>query len=359
MVKLIPSQPKESFFWSWSKIVDPTFESKKFLRASMYPNLKLYPWAMAPELLAVLDQEKFHWIDLRQIWDVVPNAKTAIFVRHLESMYNQYKVLIRKTTEYKEFKSTNDPVKKDELAEFLRSDFIKRVGSDYMTDISDLWHQQWALLGKLYAKLIEIYPDIFPTLILVSPYKRTRLTAYYMLKEVKWLDLDLEFLTDFRDKRDMVIWSFNGKEIVLKFDNNIRERDHGREVAPSFLRDYFESKNNTSIDYLSDDDTDLQHYFTIPNWGESQVWVEQRIKVALNSIFSDPIHNNILVISHHLAILAALNNIFSWSYNTFYNLDKNWKPDNTSLTVLAQIPQTDSWQENKVRVAWYNMKLVE
>jgi len=75
---------------------------------------------------------------LKQIWDTIPNAKTAIFVRHLESMYNQYKVLIRKTPEYKEFKSTTDLEKKAELAELLRSDFIKRVGSDYMTDISDL-----------------------------------------------------------------------------------------------------------------------------------------------------------------------------------------------------------------------------
>jgi broad specificity phosphatase PhoE len=122
----------------------------------------------------------------------------------------------------------------------------------------------------------------------------------------------------------------------------VRERDHGKDLAPQYLRDYFESRNPlTSFGSISEEEDDEIYYYTAPNGGESQEHVNQRIKHALDSLMSD-YHKNTLVISHHLAVLGALNTIFSGTINTFHNLDNHRKPQNGSLTILSQIPQTQS-----------------
>ena len=68
-------------------------------------------------------------------------------------------------------------------------------------------------------------------------------------------------------------------------------------------------------------------------------------------------HSQVLVVSHHLAIIAAVQSVFGGTFNTFFQLDKYWKPHNGSLTVLSQIPKTQSGQKNRIRVAGYNMML--
>ena len=335
-IKLAPQLPDQEFEWG--------------------ENMKLYPGALPKELFNVLDKSSFKWIPMEQIWQEYPDTKSITFVRHLESKYNEYKEMIKQTDKYKEFIAMdNSESKKQELAMHLMKNYKEIIWTDYQTQLSEKWKQQWEHLGNLYAKLIESNPSLFPSLIVVSPYLRTRLTAKYFLQNVKWLDLDTEKILSEKSKIDLLTGSFQGKKVIVKLSNDVRERDHGKVLAPNYLREYFDATSplTAAIADLDESDNEEMHYYTVPNWWESQVQVEQRIKSHLYSLMKDK-QDQILVFSHHLAIIAALNTIFSWTFNTHYMLNQYWRPKNGSMTVVSQIPKTQSGQEDKLRVSMYN-----
>ncbi len=339
MVKLISSLPRQ-WFENW-------------------PNMKLYPWAMHPALLDTLDKEIFQQIPLKTVWDTFPDCKNITFIRHLESKYNEYKNVVKNEDIYKQFMIETDQKKKYELSLELLKHYRDNVGTDPQTNISEHGKQQGEILWKLYAKLIKQHPEIFPSLIVVSPYLRTRLTANYFLKHIEWLDLDINKIITKENKQDMFLWSFQGKDVILKLSDEIRERDHGKDVAPQYLTEYYALQNPLhTLGSISEDEEDELYYYTAPNGGESQVQVNQRIKQVLYSLMSEK-YNNILVVSHHLAVLAAMNNIFAGTINTFQNFDNNWKPANGSMTVFSQLPETESGQKDKLRVSAYNTILTE
>jgi len=336
--------------------LNPIIPSEKFEAG---PNMKLYPGAMSTALLNALDKESFKGIDISKIWDSFPECRNITFIRHLESIYNDYKKIVKEDPKYIEFNTTEDPARKDELARELLHHYRKNIGVDFGTGISEEGKKQWEIYGKLYAELINANPEIFPTLIIISPYFRTRMTAHYFLKYIKWLEVDIDKLIDPENKQDLIVGSFQWKNVTIRLSNRVRERDHGSAVAPSFLREYIESIDPFSPSaVLSEDEENIQYYFNAPIWGESQVQVEDRIKVELNSIMTEK-HDNILVVSHHIAILAVLNNIFAGSMNTYYNIDRNRRPDNGSLTVVSEIPLTQTGQKDRLRVSAYNLKLGE
>lgn len=337
-------------------LLNPILPNKNFEPG---PNMKLYPWALNKALFDALNKETFKWININQVWNIIPNCKNILFIRHLESMYNEYKRIIKKDSRYTKFQNTIDKEKKQELAIILLKEFREQVWLDFPTWISKIWHQQWEINWKLFAKLIANNSQLMPTLIIISPYFRTRLTAHYFLKYIKWLDLNIDKLIDPNNRQDMIIWKFMWREIKIKLNDRVRERDHGSDVAPSYLRDYLETLSPFSPkSFLSEDEWDIAYYYNAPTGWESQVQVNDRIKLALESMSRES-DQNIAVFSHHIAILAVLNNIFAWAINTYFNLDKNWKPDNASITVVSQIKKTQSGQKNRFRVSAYNLKLWE
>jgi 3'-phosphoadenosine 5'-phosphosulfate sulfotransferase (PAPS reductase)/FAD synthetase len=73
-----------------------------------------------------------------------PNTRYITFVRHLESKYNEYKILVKSNPDYQEFMNTNEKIgenndikiklaRKNELAHVLLKDFFQEVGIDYET----------------------------------------------------------------------------------------------------------------------------------------------------------------------------------------------------------------------------------
>jgi len=98
-------------------------------------------------------------------------------------------------------------------------------------------------MGKLYAKLIEQDPSLFPDIIYVSPYLRTRLTIYYLLKEIEGLEIDFDKLINEDKLEDLIIGNFKGKKIAIKIDERIRERDHGSNIVPRFIREFKQEKD--------------------------------------------------------------------------------------------------------------------
>ena len=125
-------------------------------------------------------------------------------IRHLESVYNEYKVWLKDTQLHKDFVNlTDDDPSKYPLALELLKHYRKYVGPDFYTEVSQKGKEQGKLYGKLYADLIAAYPHIFPSLIVSSPYFRTRLTTHYFLKYIKGLDLDIDALLT--TKKDMIL----------------------------------------------------------------------------------------------------------------------------------------------------------
>lgn len=349
----------------------PTLPSKDFVLD--HDHMKFYLWSLPEELYNILDMDAVWQLPVKFSRENYSKVRTFTMIRHLESKYNEYKRKVRKTQEYKRFKELEEllnwvlsDIKREELiaemnilAKAMLNEFVKEIGCDYSTDISQLGHKQGEELWQAYGKLIEMHPHLLSSMFIVSPYYRTRLTTYYLLKYIKWLDIDLEALINPKNTKDIFIGGFNWKQIVIKLSDRVRERDHGKVVAPSFIREYLESNDPFSgIWMLGDDDLDQQRYYTAPNWGESQTHVNERIRSAVYSILNDRSHDNFTCISHHLTILGCFTNTLWWAINTFLNLDTHWKPVNWWMSIFCEIPKTDSGQENKLRMWLYNAKLV-
>lgn len=205
---------------------------------------------------------------------------------------------------------------------------------------------------------MEQHPEIFPDLIYISPYLRTRLTANYLLKDVKGLDIDLGKLTEEEQLRDLILGSFNGRDIAIKIEERIRERDHGGNVAPNYVRDYLDGKKNATH-LLTQKQRDQLHYYTAPEGGESQVAVNERTRNFLSKIYQKEEYKNILIVSHHLTIISALLSIFGGSFKSFTDIDELRRPKNGSFTFLSEIPKTEMGREKKFRVSGYNLSLEE
>ncbi|MDR2541472.1 MAG: histidine phosphatase family protein [Candidatus Peribacteria bacterium] len=206
--------------------------------------------------------------------------------------------------------------------------------------------------------MIGEHPELFPDLIYVSPYLRTRLTANYLLKDIKGLDINFDHLTDEEQLQDLILGSFNGRDITIKIEERIRERDHGGNIAPNYVRDYLEGKKNATH-LLSKTQKNKLHYYTAPEGGESQVEVNARTREFLSKIYQKEEYKNILIVSHHLTIISALMSIFGGSFNSFTDIDENRRPRNGSFTFLSEIPKTEMGRENKFRVSGYNLSLEE
>ncbi len=142
-------------------------------------------------------------------------------------------------------------------------------------------------------------------MIVASPYLRTRLTAHYFLKNIVGLDMDVDKLIDEESIDDMILGSFQGKDVVLQLSDEVRERDHGSDVAPSYLRKYINSFSEfNSLSCLPGDDIEQMYYYTADGGGESQTQVNQRAKAHFKSLTSEDLHKDIMVFSHHLYVLG-------------------------------------------------------
>ncbi len=321
-------------------------------------NIKLYVGWLHKPLFDILDMEKFQQLPVNIVDNKIPDTNRITFVRHLESKYNEYKETIKNDSHYQEFMTTKSIKRKNELVEVLMKDFFTKVGIDYKTWLSDTWHQEWNRLSYLYAELIQNNPELFPDLIYISPYVRTRLTAHYFLQNIKWLDIDFEKLINQSKLKDLIIWSFLGKDITIKIDERIRERDHGSNIAPSFIRDYLDGKNNFH-NMLTKEEREMMYYYTSPAWWESQAYTNARKHEFLKSVYEKNKFKNIWCFDHHLDILWGVQSISGWSFETFYKLNEMRRPKNGSLTVFSKVPKTQKGDENKFRIAGYNLSLEE
>lgn len=335
-MRLQPVQPQAEFYQTES------------------PHIKLYTGALPQAIKDILDRDMMNEIKLTQVTDTIQPSKIFYLFRHFESNYNTYKKRIQENPLYKDFLQTNNEQEQIWLAKTLLQEFLADVKIDYHTPLSPGWIEQAEYYGKLYGELFSWSPELFPDKIMISPYTRTKHTAHALLKNLEWLDMDIDFLLKNDDFSDMKVGTLQWKPLVITLNDEIRERDFGNMFGPWYIRDLM--KNDTLESPITHIEKEKSHYYTSTHGGESQFAVNERAKNFLHSITDNDRYKTRMLFTHHLFILWAIKNIFGGSFNTFYNLDMHRKPKNGWMTTLVEIPQSEDGISTsaKLRVAWYN-----
>jgi broad specificity phosphatase PhoE len=255
-----------------------------------------------------------------------PNTLTV--VRHGESEYNILKRLKEQDPLYQEFKSAysrrqKDPKTVRKLAKTLlaKDGLVIGVG-DFETQLTAKGLEQAKKTAIELKKRIPL-PDV----VLVSPYERTKQTLGQMA--LGWTAL-------------------NGVKLVE--DERLREQEHGLSLI----------YNDWRIFNVMQPDQDRLRGIEGPYWyrypqGENVPDVRERLRSMVGAITRDYQEKNVLVVTHHLSILALRANLERLDAAGFTDLDDNQKPVNCGVTIYRGDPTQG--QDGHLVLDVYNQQL--
>jgi broad specificity phosphatase PhoE len=255
-----------------------------------------------------------------------PNTLTV--VRHGQSAYNQLKGLKADDPLYAEFKAAHNRRRKDpetarRLAQQLIDDGRFILGSgDHDTELTEVGKQQAETTGSRLSELITL-PDV----ILVSPYLRTHQTLGCLA--VGWPEL---------------------RDVKTVEEERLHEQDHGLSIL----------YNDWRIFEIMHPEQEALRHLQGPYWyrypqGENIPDVRERhrsLQVTLTREYSD---QSVLMIGHHLSILALRTNLERLDAAGFQDLDDHQKPVNCGVTVYRGNPTVG--QDGHLELDIYNKQL--
>lgn len=168
---------------------------------------------------------------------------------------------------------------------------------------------------------------MLPDVIYVSPYGRTWTTLEHMKKG--WPEL---------------------KEVKTYEDYRLRELDHG--LASIY--------NDWRVFFALHPEQRMLHRFQGDYWyrwpqGENVPDVQFRARSLNDTFMREFAEQNILVVSHHLYILAAMANYLRWTDKKFLWYDKYRKPVNAGVTLFNLDPAKG--KRGRLALGKYNLKL--
>ena len=244
-----------------------------------------------------------------------PNTLTII--RHGESAYNLLKVKKKENKEYEKFtvlfsgeyekaKSADWPSKKlRELANKVWKN-NELIYSDYKTPLTEDGFSQAQKAGTNLKKMIP-KPDV----IYFSPYLRTRETLKGLVQG--WPELA------------------NVKRVS---EERIREQDHGLQVLFNDWRVFCTLNPLQGLLFKKEGDYFYRHLN-----GENKADVRDRVRSFISTLIRENAGENVLVVSHHLALLAIRANLERWLPEEFIRVDKEQKPINCGVTIYQTDPK--------------------
>lgn len=245
-------------------------------------------------------------------------------VRHDISIYNVLRSEKEKDPRYKEFLLCFDKepfgARTTELAKILWKKFRLRVG-DHDTPLVDSESKNSEVVGSQLKKELAL-PDI----IFVSPYKRTESTLEGLKRG--WPELN---------------------DVKIIKEERIREQEHGLALI------YNDSKIFQALNYQQKLLRDIEgpYWYRYPQ-GENVPDIRERNRSWLGTLSRDFKRKKILVISHHLNILATRANLERWDANEFRRVDLEEKPINCGVTVYRGYPILG--EDGKLLLKYYNKK---
>lgn len=255
-----------------------------------------------------------------------PNTVTV--VRHGESAYNILKAQKEEDPTYQEFKAAYNrraanPETARKLADALITGGQFSLGTgDHGTILTPRGEWQAEMTGNELQHRIE-KPDV----ILVSPYRRTRETLGKMA--VGWPEL---------------------ADVKTVEDERVREQEHGLALLYSDWRIF--NVKHPEQDKLRQ--LEGPYWYRYPQ-GESVPDVRARWGSMLGTFTREYAGKNIMIVTHHLSILALRANLERLDANQFLALDRHEKPINCGVTIYRGNPAAG--EDGHLDLDIYNQQL--
>lgn len=261
---------------------------------------------------------------------------SVTFIRHGESEYNVLKKIKKdgdsafgafETRFLKEYEVAEDETwASEELKALARAARKELVGTfskgDYMTPLTSDGVQQARETG---ARLLENAP--LPEMIYVSPYLRTRQTFACMSETCPEL-----------------------RGVKTVFEERIREQEHGLSTIYNDWRIYLTFHPEQAI--LRKRGGDYEYRFLN---GENKADVRERIRSFLATLIREHAGQHVLLISHHLTLLAFRANLERWDREEFSRVDREETPLNCGVTIYRGDPTQG--REGRLVLEGYNKRL--
>ncbi len=193
--------------------------------------------------------------------------------------------------------------------------------SDANTDLADAEGKQAVETGR------KLSSGELPDIIFVSPYLR----AVKTLEHIKtgWPEL---------------------KQVKTVKEKRVREQEHGLALLYNDWKVFF------SLNPLQKELYDLEGpvNYRYPQ-GENVPDVCLRNQMFLSTLTRDFPEKRILIVTHHLNILAMMSNLDRWDDEKFIHMDENEKPINCGVTLYRGIP--GEGKDGRLKREYYNEQL--
>lgn len=213
--------------------------------------------------------------------------------------------------------------------------FVAPEYSDFDTELTETGYRQAVKTGERLPENLEL-----PNAIYVSPYKRTRQTLEGLMQG--WPEL---------------------KAVRLYEDERIREQEHGKRTMIGDAMVYFVLHPDHALHYKYSTKYEYKH-----EGGESLLDVKDRVRSMVSTLIrehsslthsgAEAIPENVMMVTHHLVILAARANLERWNREKFIHEDENNRPVNCGVTIYKGHPvPSDARNLGKLELDQYNLKL--
>lgn len=250
-------------------------------------------------------------------------------IRHAKSAYNDLKRIKLEDRTYQEFLDAYDADWESDLTR----DLAMRCSQKWAMGVGD-WNTQLAEGSELTAMatgqgLCKARNGKVPDIVFVSPYHRTHGTLAALING--WPEL-------------------GGCETYE--DERIREQEHGLLLLYNDLRVLFALHPEQRKLY----DLEGSYWYRYPQ-GENVPDVRQRNREFIAMLIREFSGADVLVVTHHLTILATRANLERLNSEEFQHLDREEKPINCGVTTYVGTPDVGRRGEGRIQLESYNVQL--
>jgi len=252
---------------------------------------------------------------------------SIVLIRHGESAYNELKITKDADPEYVKFKAIFEADAQSPQTRALAEQLLARYPtkhSDYQTPLTELGVQQSRIAAHRLSTQIDT-PDV----IFVSPYIRTRQTLASMTQG--WGALS---------------------DVKTVVEDRIREQEHGLATLYGDWRFFhaFHPEQRRLSNLVG------EYWYQYPQ-GESVSQVRDRVRSVTSTLIREHAGKNVMLVTHHLAILSIRANYERLSPEDFLRLDQDEKPINCGVTLYRCDPTAGS--NGRLKLEYYNRKLYD
>jgi broad specificity phosphatase PhoE len=246
-----------------------------------------------------------------------------MMIRHDTSAYNVLRDLKQGDDLYQEFLEewARDPFSEAtvKLARAVQKKFALGVG-DAETDLADTEGRQ------AYETGVALSSGELPDVVFASPYKRARLTLQHITRG--WPAL---------------------AAVRVYEEERIREQEHGLSLIYNDWRVFHALHPEQKM--LRD--IEGAYWYRFPQ-GENVPDVRDRNRSFLTTLTRDFAGKKVLVVTHHLNILASRANLERLSADEFLRMDEQEKPINCGVTLYVGDPSQGT--DGRLNLGYYNKK---